>query len=315
MTSRPTSHLRTSPAGALPAHLSPRRPAAPPSGARPTGPRRPGRAPAALLGLVLACVVGVWGMEQHRAAAADAGALTSAVIAAGEAADGEISVAVVGPGGGTVAASSDADDAFYTASLVKLLVVEQLLDGATEDGVPLDAADRDDLERAVTSSDDQAMNRLWVAFDGARLVRSAVEEFGLEDTAPPGVPGQWGQATTSAADMAHFLTALPAHLGADDLAALSSWMRGASAQAADGFDQAFGLRSDGIGAPGGIAVKQGWMCCVDGHRQLHSAGVLPDGTAVVLLGEFPEEVRWDTARSALDAAARAVVAAPDTLRG
>ena len=307
MTSSPTRHVRTSPAGALPAHLSPRRPSTPPSGARPTGPRRPVRAPAALLGLVLACVLGVWGMEQHRAAAADAGALTSAVIAAGQAADGESAVAVVGPAGGTVAASSDADDAFYTASLVKLLVVEQLLAGATEDGVPLDAADRGDLERAITSSDDQSMNRLWVAFDGARLVRSAVEEFGLEDTAPPAVPGQWGQATASAADMARFLTALPAHLGTDDLAALHGWMRGASAQAADGFDQAFGLRSDGIGAPGEIAVKQGWMCCVEGHRQLHSAGVLPDGTAVVLLGEFPEEVPWDTARSALDAAARGVV--------
>ncbi|SDF97490.1 hypothetical protein SAMN05660662_3993 [Blastococcus aurantiacus] len=288
--------------GPLPAELSPRRPATGPVGARRTG-GRPSRLLVLLLGAALAAGLGAWQLDRYRA---DHGSLTAPVRAAGDAAGGEIEVAVVGPGG-TVAESSGASSPVYTASLVKLLVVEQLLEGAAEDGLPLDAADRRDLERAVTISDDQAMNRLWVAFDGARLVRSAVVEFGLEQTAPPAVPGQWGQATASAADMARFLTALPAHLAPDDLAALSGWMRAASTQAADGFDQGFGLRSAGVGAPEGTAVKQGWMCCVDGHRQLHSAGLLPDGTAVVLLGEFPEEVPWDTARSALDAAARGVV--------
>ena len=264
------------------------------------------------MGAVLAAGLGAWQVDRYRA---DHGVLTSPVRAAGEAAGGEIAVSVVGPDGSAMAGSSDAGAPFYTASLVKLLVVEQLLEGAAEDGLPLDAGDRGDLERAITLSDDQAMNRLWIAFDGARLVRSAVDGFGLEHTAPPAVPGQWGQATASAADMARFLTALPAHLGPDDLSALTGWMRAASAQSADGFDQDFGLRSAGVAAPGEVAVKQGWMCCVDGQRQLHSAGVLPDGTAVVLLGEFPEEVPWDTARSALDAAALGVVGGLASLRG
>ena len=303
---------RTAPPRSLPPELSPRRPAAGRSGVRRAGSRRPSRLLAVLVGAALAAGLGAEQVDRYRA---DHGPLTTPVRAAGKAAGGEIAVSVVGPDGSAVAASSDAGAPFYTASLVKLLVVEQLLDGAAEDGLPLDAADRGDLERAVTLSDDQAMNRLWVAFDGARLVRSAVEEFGLEHTAPPAVPGQWGQATASAADMARFLTALPAHLGPDDLAALTGWMRAASARAADGFDQAFGLRSVGVSAPGEVAVKQGWMCCVDGQRQLHSAGVLPDGTVVVLLGEFPEEVPWDTARAALDEAARGVVGGLASLRG
>jgi hypothetical protein len=291
----------------LPPHLSPRRPSAGPPVRAAGRRRRPG--PASLLvGAFLAAVLGTWAVEQHRAAAADHGVITSAVVAAGEGAGGSISVAVVGPDGVPIAESSGAGSPVYTASLVKLLVVEQLLDAAAEDGLPLDAADRDDLERAITWSDDQAMNRLWVAYDGARQVRSAVEEFGLRDTAPPAEPGQWGQATTSAADLALFLTALPDHLAGDDLATLTGWMRAASDQGADGFDQVFGLRSPAVGAAGPVAVKQGWMCCVDGTRQVHSAGVLPDGTAVVLLGEFPEAVPWDAARAALDEAADGVLA-------
>ena len=58
-------------------------------------------------------------------------------------------------------------------------------------------------------------------------------------------------------------------------------MRSASADAADGFDQAFGLRSPTVAATGEVAVKQGWMCCVRHSRYLHSTGVLPDGTLVM----------------------------------
>jgi hypothetical protein len=51
------------------------------------------------------------------------------------------------------------------------------------------------------------------------------------------------------------------------------------------------------------------MCCVAGTRQLHSSGALPDGTAVVLLGQFPATVSWGAARAALDEAASGVVQA------
>ncbi|MGY1721356.1 hypothetical protein ACI8AG_20165 [Blastococcus sp. SYSU DS0552] len=72
--------------------------------------------------------------------------------------------------------------------------------------------------------------------------------------------------------------------------------------AADGFDQRFGLLAAGAG---GAAAKQGWMCCVDARRQLHSAGVLDDGRVVVLLGDFPASSSWAQAASALNVAAAA----------
>lgn len=85
-------------------------------------------------------------------------------------------------------------------------------------------------------------------------------------------------------------------------------MGAAAAHGADGLDQAFGLRSPDVDGDDRIAVKQGWMCCVAGTRQLHSVGILPDGTVVVLLGQFRETTSWATARGARDRAAEGVVA-------
>ncbi|MEU2349166.1 LppW family protein [Modestobacter sp. NPDC049651] len=237
------------------------------------------------------------------------GAVLAAVEAAARPAGGSIAVVVARPGGAARTASGDAGEPRSTASLAKLFVVQQLLERAAQGRVQLRAADRADLERAVSRSDDQAMNRLWTRFDGAALVRATAGEFGLTGTAPPAVPGQWGQTTTTADDLAQFLGTLPRHLRDGDLADLTGWMRAASARGADGFDQAFGLRSTAVDGDGDVAVKQGWMCCVDGRRDLHSVGLLPDGTAVVLLGRFPESTSWATARTALDRAARGVTRA------
>ncbi|WP_222192674.1 serine hydrolase [Modestobacter italicus] len=197
-----------------------------------------------------------------------------------------------------------ADRPVPSASLVKLLVVQQLLARAAVGVLTLGPADLARMERAVTASDDTAMSLLWDAHDGADLVRSAAATFGLTGTAPPAESGQWGEASMSAADTGRFLAALTA--GAPGAEVLLGWMRNATATAADGFDQRFGLLAAGPG--GGVAGKQGWMCCVAGQRHLHSAGVLGDGRTVVLLGEAPSSVSWTRARRALDEAAAVLVA-------
>jgi hypothetical protein len=271
--------------------------------------RRRHRPLRALLVVAVLGGLGWWGSGQlHLRAAADAGSVVRAAASAAGA-DGSIAVVVRGAAGAPTTASANAREPRYTASLAKLFVVQQLLEASAEGRVRLTAADRSRLRRAISLSDDAAMNRLWVAFDGAGLVRSAAREFGLPDTAPPAVRGQWGQTRTTAADLADFLAHLSRHLRADDLAALTGWMRAAAAHGADGFDQAFGLRSPDVDGDHRIAVKQGWMCCVAGTRQLHSVGILPDGTVVVLLGQFREATSWDTARGALDRAAEGLVAA------
>jgi hypothetical protein len=127
---------------------------------------------------------------------------------------------------GTTVLSEDADDATWTASLIKLLVVEQLLVDDEVGDADLATGDLALMERAIEASDDDAMNTLWVRYDGAALVTAAADRLDLDATAPPTEAGQWGESTTSAAD---------------------------------GFDQQFGVLAQAP-ATTGTAAKQGWMC-------------------------------------------------------
>jgi beta-lactamase class A len=236
--------------------------------------------------------------------AVDAAALTSSVDAIAGAADGTIAVDVLDADGDELFAT-DATATTYTASLVKLVVVEQLLVDDEAGDVALTDDDLDLMARAIEASADDAMDTLWVRHDGAGLVTAAVARLGLTGTSAPAIAGQWGETTTTAADVATVLATIGDALDADDAATLLGWMRSTTATAADGFDQTYGVL--GVDATG-TAAKQGWMCCVDSRRQLHSAGVLADGRVVVLLGDFASGTTWSQAQAALDAAAAAVVA-------
>ncbi len=236
----------------------------------------------------------------------DAAGVLAAVDAAAAAAGGSIAVVVVGAGGTPLVTSPAAGQPVYTASLVKLHVVGRLLALEATGAVTLTDGDRALMERAVVRSDDPAMSLLWDRWNGAGLVTATAAEAGLTGTALPAVAGQWGEATTTAADVATLLARRDALLGPGPAATLLGWMRATTPTAADGFGQDFGLLA---GAPAGTGAKQGWMCCAGGTRQLHSAGVLPGGQVVVLLGDFPAGTSWSRARAALDTAAGAVRAA------
>ena len=191
---------------------------------------------------------------------------------------------------------------FPTASMVKLYLAEDVLHRARAGRIALTPDDLGLLEWMIRSSDDPAASALWVRYDGDRMVRDVAARYGLTGTAPPTIPGQWGQATTTARDLARFLSLLPVVAHPDDAAALLGWMREATGRAADGFDQRFGLFGT---APPATAVKQGWMCCVGGSRHLHSVGII-GARVVVLLSEVPRAVGYDAARAALTVAASAV---------
>ena len=199
-----------------------------------------------------------------------------------------------------------ADRPFPTASLVKLYLAEGILSSARLAGVPLAAADGALLDAMLTRSDDDAASRLWVRHDGAAQVAAVAQRYGLTSTAPPARPGAWGQATTSARDVGRFLSALPWRAHPDDAARVLRALARATPTGADGFDQRFGLLAADVASPG-TPVKQGWMCCVDGARHLHSVGMVGE-RVVVLLAEVPAATDWTRLRGYLDAAARAALA-------
>jgi hypothetical protein len=191
---------------------------------------------------------------------------------------------------------------FPTASMVKLFLAEDILHRARTGELVLGRADFVQLQAMIRHSDDPAASALWVRFGGSRAVSSVAARYGLTGTAPPSDPGQWGEATTTARDLARFVALLPVVAHPADAGAILVWMRTAAPIASDGFDQRFGLFGT---APGLPAVKQGWMCCVGGDRHLHSLAVV-GRRVVVLLSEVPRSVGYDAARAALTSAAAAL---------
>ncbi len=195
---------------------------------------------------------------------------------------------------------------FPTASMVKLFMAEDILHRARTGLLSLTAADFALLQKMIRRSDDPAASALWVRYGGGRMVSDVAARYGLTGTAPPTSRGEWGETTTTARDLARFLSLLPVVAHPDDAGALLAWMRTATPVAADGFDQQFGLFGT---APPLSAVKQGWMCCLGGNRHLHSVAVIGD-LVVVLLSEVPRSVSYAAASAALDAAAAAVPPPP-----
>jgi len=207
---------------------------------------------------------------------------------------------------GFLAHNGAADRPFPAASMVKLYMAADILHRNRTGEIRLDRNDFALLQDMIRRSSDPAASTLWVRFGGGRMVTDVAVRFGLTGTAPPAVRGQWGEATTTARDLARFLALLPVVAQRFDAAALQAWMRLATGIAADGFDQRFGLLA---AAPPFTGVKQGWMCCVGGNRHLHSVGVV-DRRVVVLLSEVPRQVGYDEARAALTAAAAALPPPP-----
>jgi hypothetical protein len=200
------------------------------------------------------------------------------------------------------AGNAAADRPLPTASLVKLFIAEDVLHRVRAGRLVLRADDLRLLERMIRSSDDPAASTMWVRYGAGRMVTDVAHRYGLTGTAPPASPGQWGSTTTTARDLARFLSLLPSVAHRDDAETLLTWMRAATPVAADGFDQRFGLLATATPL---TAVKQGWMCCTRGDRHVHSAGVVGQ-RVVVLLSEVSRAVGYDEARAALTAAAAAV---------
>lgn len=210
-------------------------------------------------------------------------------MAAGGASD--VGVAVMDLESGQVL-SDQGDQPFYSASLSKLILAADALQQ------PISDNDRALIDRALSASDDSAMDVLWTRFDGMDAIGRVAAAAGLTGTHAPEDPSQWGEVVITANDMVklyHYILGSPVR---DPIvAALSS----APATAADGFDQAFGL----LGVTG-VYAKQGWMYYLPSDVYLHSAGVLDSRYAVAVLTTSPTG-SWTTARQSINAVASALL--------
>lgn len=209
----------------------------------------------------------------------------------------DLGVVVLDRDEGELALAHLPDAEFTSASLVKLLVAIEALQG----GEP---AAR--VHAMLARSDDEMASALWVSYGGPEIVTRWASRIGLEATRPPADPGRWGDTVMTARDVAriysYLLDEAPGRVREVVLGAL----RASTPNGADGFDQTFGIPD----AAGGLswAAKQGWSCCIGG-RILHSTGLLgaDDRFVVVVLSASPVELPWPEVRAHVTALTSRVV--------
>ncbi|QNG19220.1 serine hydrolase [Rhodococcus triatomae] len=184
-------------------------------------------------------------------------------------------------------------DPILTASLAKLFVAAELshLDATGERGFSTD--DGELLARMLSSSDDFAADVLWDELDGPDLVAAVADRYHLDDTHEPW-DGMWWNTQTTVTDLATFYDLLLADrdgLGPVRTNRILGYLRAWTPLAADGYDQRFGVPAVLGGSD--IAVKQGWMCCID-EQWIHlSTGVVGPGGRYVVVVEVAEDVQYE----------------------
>jgi len=190
---------------------------------------------------------------------------------------------------------------FYSASVVKLYTVVDILHRVDIGQATLTPAQQSSIQLALSVSDDGAMNVLWEQFGGPRTVTDLIGLAQLQDTSPPADSGEWGETLTSPRDVVAVYQFALSSLSAANQQLVMSALTSAQNTGADGFDQSFGLlRSPRVP---GVAAKQGWM--VDrGWEYLHSTGVVGsnDRYVIAVLTKRPASDGYPVGRADLTAA-------------
>ncbi|WP_116201247.1 serine hydrolase [Amycolatopsis circi] len=268
---------------------------------------------AAAAGLVAAIAVACgsggtdWQAACEAAPAAAAGKHPNAVAEARKALlsngnDPRLEIEVVDLDSCTVEVGWKSDQPQPTASVVKLLIALDLLDRS---GVPSDS-DAATVRAMLSASDDHAASRLWQQLGGPAIVRRQAGKLGLAHTSPPADPGQWGSTQMSAEDVVAVYRHITAGRSTEEREFLTEALESAPRNAADGFDQHFGIPRAFPGAK--WAIKQGWGTS-EGRRVLNTTGLVRTESrtfAVAVMSTWDDSIDVTVATKALTTATGAL---------
>jgi hypothetical protein len=221
-----------------------------------------------------------------------------------------LGVAVLNVSTGELVEGGNAQEPLYAASLSKLILVVDMLDRRRLDGLTIAESDLTLVGRALTSSDDGAMNLLWGTYDGPGAISRVATRLGLTATTTPDDPSQWGETLVAAGDLARTYQHILRDMPAEDRGTIVNALAVTEPIAADGFDQFFGLLAQGASEE--RYAKQGWVSYRPQRLFLHSAGVVRDGRtghdhAVVLLSVQNSASGTRTAQDGLSTVATAAI--------
>lgn len=173
------------------------------------------------------------------------------------------------------------------ASVAKLFIADDLLLQDANGQTPLTAADRSALDTMLRSSDDSAAEDFWDRAGGNDIITRVAARYGLRSTSPPD-DGRWWNTVSSAADLVRYYDMLLRGSGGlppERTEIILSNLAQSTSVGVDGYPQRFGI-PDGLPAEP-VAVKQGWMCCVDADWMHLSTGVIgADRRYVMVIGSM-----------------------------
>ena len=224
------------------------------------------------------------------------------------AADGAtISVAILDRASDQVVSNGN-DQLVAIASVAKLFIADDLLSqeaGGSEGTARLSSADRKALDSMLRSSDDGAAETFWAQRGGDAIISDVVGRYGLTSTAQPS-DGRWWNTMSSTIDLVHYYDRLlngSGGLSAERARIIVNDLAESTATGVDGYPQRFGI-PDGLYAEP-VAVKQGWMCCMDGSSWMHlSTGVIGSDRRYVMVIESLQPSDDATARATITQAVK-----------
>ncbi|WP_430331969.1 serine hydrolase [Rhodococcus sp. ACT016] len=211
------------------------------------------------------------------------GRITQSVVdAAGRGAD--VTIALLDRRDGHYESFADATP-FPTASVAKLFIADDLFYRESTAELALTDGEHELVARMLEYSDDDAANQLWDDYGTSDIVVDVVSRYGLADTEPP-YDDHWWNTVTTGHDLVDYYSAVLDGRGGLDPEhrdEMMTYLRTSNPTAADGYDQSFGIPA-GLPDESDVAVKQGWMCCIDDRWTHVSTGVIgPDDRYVLVL--------------------------------
>lgn len=197
---------------------------------------------------------------------------------------------------GQTFASTLGQQPYYSASVVKLFLIAGILREKEAGALTLSGTDLDLMHRALSASDDNAMNELWEDFNGPSTLEEFIESLNLTETTAPTDIAQWGETLTTAHDVITVYDYVLNILAPPDRDFVLVALGAATADGADGFDQSFGLLQPPRLPT--VKAKQGWMDYGPNYM-LHTTGLLgsDDRYVIALMTVQPAAAGWDSARA------------------
>ncbi len=175
---------------------------------------------------------------------------------------------------------------FGSASVVKVLIADDVLYRAWRGEIALSESDWQGMGVMLRSSDNAPASRFWSAHGGPAIVNRIKARYGLNEIQPPASAPWWGLTQLTSYDMTLYYQRLvqgSAGLPAFLVDFVIGQLRAFTSHGTDGFYQRMGV-PDGLPGEGVLGVKQGWMCCQGGIRTINSTGVVgPDARYLVIV--------------------------------